>query len=1828
MLVFYLYLMEFCKVNQSEIMKSRLLNLLLPAILLLTGCVENQMDSSQTIQWISAYSPELVDSDSKIRIEPTDNLRELIDYQTSLDGVFHFSPKVNGTARFGSAGRFIDFYPDQGELKEGQEYECSVNMARLSGIDTLSNFTFRFRVIRREVKMADMVVRIDPQNADMAVVSGKLVFSHPTAESAADSQLFSCSDKDALVNVTRTDDQKVLNFVVSNIERKENDRKVTVRYASITSSATISNNLVIPGLREFKLHSATNVNSSDSYISLEFTDPLDARQDLDGLITIDRCDVSRIERNGASVRVFYNASGLANYTLNVSDMVRSSDGRNLQSDFVQEFTQELIPPAIDVPMSGSILPDGNNLIFPFKAVNLAAVDVEVVKVYADNVLHFLQDNEIDDHDGLRRAGRLIFKKTIRLDENKSLNLHQWQNFSINLNGLFKQERAAIYNIRLSFRKAYSLYDRTEAGDFDVISGVTEEDEEEWDKTYAYTYRNAPDYNWWDYSWSEIDDPSKASYYMDSDRMREYNLLASNLGIIVKKADNDRVWTVVTDIMTAAPLSGVKVTAYNYQLREIGSGKTDSRGFADFQLSGKPFIVTATDGVSTSYLKVTDGKEKSTSLFEVSGKSNPGGIKGYVYGERGIWRPGDDIHLTLIVEDKERTLPSNHPVTMELFTPDDMLYDRQVLTKGVNGFYTFCIKTTDDVLTGRWCAKFHVGGSVFNHQVQIETIKPNRLKVNLDLPEVLSAESDTKVGISATWLTGVIAKGLKTSLEVTLYNNDKPFKEYPKYRFSNPLLNFSESTYELGVGLLDDFGNATLDVRMPVPDNAPGMLQANFLCRVAEVGGDESITSKSLRYSPFSSYVGVDLSDGEYETDKDLLFPVVSVDADGNKVSGRRLEWKIYRLQWQWWWEGSAEDLNRYMEGRSADVVASGVLITKDGKAEIPFRLDYPSWGRFLVYVKDVDSGHVTGGSVLVDWPEWRGRSDRDGSEGASILSFSMDKDKYEVGETAQIYLPESTGGRVLLSIENGTRVIARHWVSLSSGQDTAYKLKVTKEMAPNFYVHATLLQPHSQTLNDLPVRMYGIQGAEVIDRNSLLHPLIDVADEVLPQTEFTVRVKERDGRPMTYTLAIVDEGLLDINGFRTPNAWRTMNMREALGVKTWDIYDNVIGAYAGKFSSVLSIGGDEALRAAAGKEKRFNPVVKFMGPFTTDGSTRSHDITLPMYVGSVRVMVVAAQGGAYGSAEKNVAVRSPLMLLSTLPRVLSCGDKVKMPVNLFVTEEKVKNVDVSISVDGPVSVDGKTSKKMKFTAPGEDILDFALSCDSVFSGMAKITVKAVSGKHTATETINIEVRNPHDVVVTSEQRVLNDEEKFTWDAAQNGKVTLEVSALPSINLEKVFSFVTNYSHYCTEQLSSRAMFLLYGRKFLAKDKQEKAEQMLQEILKEIATRQLSDGGFRYWSSSTSAHPWATSMAGEVMTEALNQGFAVPSATYQKWIGYQTAQAKKYSHSVKNAADLQQAYRLYTLALAGKEQTASMNRLKESKVISEQAKYRLAAAYFIAGKSSVAEEILEKEAVNPDGDYSTFWSKLRDDAMKLETLVQMGKTNLAMPLARQIAREFASQYCSTQEVAFITPAFSRLADVIDNQKASAMISYGSESKEYKNVAGIIAMDIPISSGSVKVRNTAAQSLYVSFINERQPSADEVIAASSNGAGVSVRYIDSEGKPVDVTALKQGDEIYADITVVKKDGLDSDSMALTFKVPSGFEIWNERIYNYVSSQDKMDVRDDRVCWYFRLGSNGKKSFKIKLRAAYEGEYVLPATIAEDMYRAECRANTASSKVKIYR
>lgn len=1810
-------------------MKANLLKLLLATTMLvgIVACGSSQpMTPDEAATWIAAYTPECVDRSATIRIEPTDSLRVHINTMCTLDKVFSFEPSVDGVASFSDDGRYIDFKPNEGELEQGVTYECRVNLAELTTIGSMRDFAFQFYVERRESKFDGVEVVVDPDNEQQAIVTGYILFNLPPSNVLENVSLLTCDDKAAVASISPTDDERCYEFKLSGIKRGSSDKKLKIKYSPLAEFSKSKCEVEVPGLEDFRVISAERKDAVEPYINVEFSAPLATDQELDGLITIDDIANVRIESSGTNVKVFYPQNSLVTMTMRISELLRDSRGRRLSKDVEQTFAQEILPPAVEVPISGTILPDGNNLKLPFRAVNLAAVDVEVVKIYADNVITFLQENEINSSNRLRRFGRLIYRQTVRLDKDKSLNLHQWQNFSIDLKNLFRQERGAIYNIRITFRKEYSLYGRDSADDFTPVSGVTQEDNAEWDKPEAYT--PSSEYDWEYYDWQDSDDPTLDSYYMSTRRMPEYNLIASNLGLVVKRADTDRVWTIVTDIMTTRPLAGIRVVAYNYQMQEIGSAITNAQGFADFKVSGKPFVVVASNSISATYLKVNGGHELSLSTFDVGGKVLTQGVKGFVYGERGVWRPGDDIYLTLIVEDKQRALPKNHPVTMELYTPEEQLYESITLTKNVNGIYTFHTKTRDDAPTGHWNAQFKVGGQTFHHQVRIETIKPNRLKIKIDAPKTLYVDTEAEIGVESHWLTGPAASGLATSMEMALYNDPRPFEAYPKYVFSNPLYTFSnESVDYIYRAELDSLGRYTHQYTFTETYNAPGILQANLVARVFESGGDESLSSELVRFSPYKSYVGISLKDKAFETDANIEFPIVTLDPDGKAVN-RELSYKIYRLTWGWWYEGSTMELCEYVQSSSAEVIKEGALTTVNGKAKLPMRIEYPAYGRYLIYVEDTESGHVTGGIVSVDWPEWRGNSKKEDPTAATMLSFSLNKKNYNVGEHATVYLPKSPGGRVLLSVENGSSVIARYWVETSPNKETQYRIPVTQNMAPNFYVSAMLLQPHAQTINDLPIRLYGVQGATVTNKHTVLHPVIDVPSEIRPQQPFTVRVREQSGKPMSYTLAIVDEGLLDLTSYDTPKPWAAMNEREALGVKTWDVYGDVVAAYAGKFRSILSIGGGdpgEDYAASVGKKKRFNPVVKFLGPFTLNKGVNTHNITLPMYVGSVRVMVVAAHDGSYGSADKSMTVRSPLMLLTSLPRKLNCGDKVKMPVNVFAMKEGVKDVKVSVSIEGPLSCVGGNTQNVSFSGPSEKLVEFDLKCDAMTAGKAKVVVTAVGGGQKATETIWIDVENPLPDVITSESKVMvgEGEHTFTWKGFDNGRVLLTLSTLPAIDFNGAFSFVDNYSHYCSEQLSARAMYMLYARKFLNIEDQSKAEVALDTILKLLVSRQLSSGGFVYWPGDSDAHDWVSSMVGEVLTEARRQGFVVSNQCYDKWKEYQLSVARKYRHTSNHAEDLQQAYRLFTLVLAGEQPTALMNKLRESKSISRQALLRLAACYSLTGRADVATKLIERvdDTASVDGSYATFWSSLRDDAMALEAYAIIGDSERAFSMAEKVYKKFSATCCSTQDVAFVSAAMSRYvthaADVCE-----VTIAEGSaKERVIRDLRGVKNIELNTKSATVTIRNKGSRNLYLSLMTARRPSVDETLAAENNGITLKVSY----STPVE--NLKQGTEIVAHINV-KKSSSSSQYMALTFIGAAGWEIWNERLMGggYDNGVNYVDVRDDRISWYFDAQKDKSLDFKVRLRAAYAGEYMLPSVICEDMYDPECRAITSNGKTKV--
>ena len=1140
-----------------------------------------------------------------------------------------------------------------------------------------------------------------------------------------------------------------------------------------------------------------------------------------------------------------------------------------------------------------------------------------------------------------------------------------------------------------------------------------------------------------------------------------------------------------------------------------------------------------------------------------------------------------------------------------------------------------------------------------------------MKINLALPKVLQAtDKNFYAPLTSTWLTGATASKLKAKVEMSLSKVNTQFKNYGQYIFNNPATDFTTIKTDIFDGTLDAEGKANVMLKVPTATEAPGMLNATFTTRVFEPGGDASIYTQTIPFSPFTSYVGINLNQpkGKYiETDKDHVFDIVTVNTQGQLVNSSNLEYKIYRIGWSWWWENSGESFGTYINNSSITPVASGNLQTRGGKASFKFRIDYPSWGRYLVYVKDKESGHATGGTVYVDWPEWRGRSSKTDPSGIKMLAFSLNKDSYEIGETATAIIPAAAGGRALVSIENGSTVLRQEWIEVSNGGDTKYTFKITPEMTPNVYLHISLLQPHAQTVNDLPIRMYGVVPVFVTNSQTVLQPQIQMPEVLRPETNFNVTVSEKTGKPMTYTLAIVDDGLLDLTNFKTPDPWNDFYSREALGIRTWDMYDNVLGASAGSYSSLFSTGGDATLKPADAKANRFKPVVKFIGPFYLGkGKSQTHTLKLPMYVGSVRAMVVAGQEGAYGNAEKTAFVRTPLMMLSTLPRVLSIQEEITVPVNIFAMENQVKNVTVSLQASGGgVQIVGANQQSLKFSQPGDQLVFFTLKTGSK-TGKATIHLTANGGGQQTKETIEIEVRNPNPIVTlrNSQWAEAGQSKELSYNlssSSANNQIKLEVSRIPSVDISRRFDFLYNYQHHCTEQLTSKALPLLFVGQFKTIDKieAEKIKTNLQEAIRQIYGRQLPNGGFVYWPGNAVADEWISSYAGMFLTLAQEKGYAVHSNVLNKWKRFQRAAAQNWrmpqdaSGWQQWQSELQQAFRLYTLALAGAPEYGAMNRMKEQAGLSIQAKWRLAATYALTGKMKPAEELVynAETTVSPYSSMNQIYgSSDRDEAMILETLILMNRERDALQQAKVVSKNLSQEeWFSTQSTAFALMAMGRLAEKLSGTLDFVWTWNDKQQPAVKSAKAVFEKEIATTpkSGMIAVKNQGKGALSVDLITRTQLLNDTLPAISDN-LRMDIRYANLNGTPISVNDIIQGTDFMAITSISNISGTsDYTNLALTHIIPSGWEIYNERMVapetesgaadgsgKSVSKYNYLDIRDDRVLTYFNLRRGETKVFTVRLQATYAGNFILPAVQCEAMYDVNVQARSKAGRTTVSR
>lgn len=1813
-------------------------------------------------EYVSAYTSGVISNESSIRV------RLASDHPASQPGkeisedYFDFYPEIRGKAEWVDS-RTIEFNPAQ-RLASNQVFEAKFFLSKL-----ITNVPEKFQTMEFNVKTIPQSFEISVDGArttDRKSLRWQTINGFLSTADGADNDLIekviSVKQDNRRLKITWEHASSTLHkFVIDSIERSAKEGSVIIDYdgSPIQSSSRGNKKITIPGLSDFTITDVKVVNHPDQFARIQFSDPLSEAQDLSGLIRIGATQGLSFTIEDNEVRVYTSSRLTGKKLITIDAGVKNILGKTLKKQHTEEVMFEELKPSVKLVGKGVIIPNSDGILFPFEAVALNKVDVKIVRIYENNIAQFLQVNDLQGERELKRVGKVVLKKTIPLAAKSNSDYSKWNTYHLDLSELIKKEPGAIYKVIISYKKEYSVFScegqSTAEKEMQQVEEVMVEEEEDAASDYNYYsdyYYDSYYYDDYDYDnndgYSKRNDPCEDAYY-GSRRDISRNVLASDLGLMAKRGTDGSLLLVVTDLKTSAPVPNVSLEVYDFSQQKLITLISNEQGIATAVLKKKSFLLIAKKGDQRGYLKLDDGSSLSLSAFEVSGEVVQKGLKGLIYGERGVWRPGDTLFLSFVLEDETGKLPPTHPVTMELINPRGQVTKKLVKSASLNGFYNFTTNTETQDPTGNWMARIKVGGAVFTKNLKIETVMPNRLKINLAFGKQSPAtlEKNESVDLDVKWLHGATARNLKSKVEITLSQMTTVFKGFDGFTFDDPASRYYSETNMVFDGRINEEGHASFTPEIRT-ENAPGMLRANFVTRVFEDGGAFSIDRYSIPYSPYESYVGIKTPPVNphtrmLTTDTTHKIRIVTVNAQGKPVN-RKVNIRVYKVKWRWWWNSSENnDLASYIGSSYNEAYSSTDIETVNGKAEFNLRVNNPEWGRFLVRVTDETSGHSAGEVIYMDWPAWAGSALK-GQEGATMLTFAADKKTYNVGEMMKVTIPSGDEGRALISVETGSKVLQTYWADAKKPH-IIQDIPVTAEMAPNIYVNVTLIQPHAQTKNDLPIRLYGIIPIQVEDKNTHLRPVIKTAVSWQPETTASVNISEENGKAMTYTLAIVDEGLLDLTRFETPDPWNHFFAKEALGVKSFDMFDMVLGAYGAQLERILSVGGDEDIGAKGGaKANRFKPMVRFAGPFHLEkGVSKTHNIAIPQYVGSARVMVVAGYKGAYGNAEKAVPVKKPLMVLATLPRVVGPGETVDLPVTVFAMDQKVKNVTVQIEPNNLFTVEDNAMKNLTFNQTGDEVVTFRMKVNSAI-GIGKVKVTAFSGNERATHDIELDVRNPNPPVTEVTEATVEAGETWSGDyklvgVAGTNSGTIEVSTVPPLNLDRRLRYLIQYPHGCIEQTTSGAFPQLFLTDLMDLDQQTKnrVTANISSAINRLRLFQTTSGGFGYWPGDNQADEWGSNYAGHFLLEAENKGYSIPSGFIDNWKKYQKQAAINFVPKNNNYNyyhdDLIQAYRLYTLALAGSPELGAMNRLKEDKNLSLSARWRLAAAYQMAGQSETAKNLTStlSMSIEPYRELSyTYGSDDRDEAMILETLTLMGQTAKGAFIVKELSQKLAGggYWMSTQTTAYSLLAVSRYySKTSTSSELNAVVKINGNATNINSKKVTSSQEIKITGntgGKLEVKNNGKGTMFIRVTMNGVPPTGDPTEKHSN-MFMEVTYHTMQGDKLDVSQLEQGTDFFAEVTVSNPNALrDYREMALTQIFPSGWEIRNPRMdgteVNKKSNvPEYQDIRDDRVYTYFDVIHKKPLTFRILLNATYLGKFYLPTVYCEAMYD-----NSISSRV----
>jgi hypothetical protein len=1329
---------------------------------------------------------------------------------------------------------------------------------------------------------------------------------------------------------------------------------------------------------------------------------------------------------------------------------------------------------------------------------------------------------------------------------------------------------------------------------------------------------------------------------------------SDIGLIAKQGP-DKMYVFANSIKSASALGGVNISVYGSNNQLLGTGSTNSDGAAEVSITAKgfagykPAMVIARTADDFTYLPFNNTRV-NTSRFDVGGKkANSTGLDAFIYAERDIYRPGEKVNFSVLLRDRKWKSPGEIPVKMKFLLPNGKELKSFRRSLNEQGGTEGSVDISSSAITGSYLLEVYSSNDVLlaSKNFMIEEFVPDRIRVTakLDRPALRPADKSA-VQINAMNFFGPPAANRNYEMDVQVQQQPFSPKKFSAYDFS---LANQQSFMDEDVrqGKTDAEGNATETYEVPQFYANSGLLKASFYVTVFDETGRP--VSRSVSADVFTQDIFHGIRDDGYyyyPLNQAVRFGVVSVNAKGDAVTApariqviRRDYKTVLRRSGSYFRYESSEETKVVSEGDvtiGANTVYSYVPRTP-GDYEV--RIYRPGASAY-VSKRFYSYGSYANSSFEVD-PEGH-------------IDMELDKESYQTGENAKILFKTPFSGRMLVTVETD-HVVSYQYLEVNK-RTASMDLKLAAEHVPNIYVTATLIKPHE--ISDIPLTVaHGFQSIKVEDKNRVIDVKINAQKSARSKTHQKVRVNAAPGSYVT--LAAVDNGVLQVSNFKTPDPYNYYYQKQALGVHAFDMYPLLFPELRNR----MSTGGDGELSM----DKRVNPMpakrFKIMSYWSgikkaNSSGVAEFEFDVPQFNGEIRLMAVAYKDERFGSAENTMRVADPLVLSTALPRFLSPGDTVQVPVTISNTTAKQATGQATITATGPVQVVGASTQNISIQPNSEARAVFnVVAAPSINISNITVNVSALGEKFT--EATEISVRPPStlqkasgngSIVGGSTQRIVIPQQDYVPGSS---RYSIVVSSSPVAEIADHLRYLVQYPYGCTEQTISAAFPQLYFADFADlmggnQTAKQNANSNVIEAIRKIKMRQLYNGALTLWDGEGTEDWWTTVYAAHFLLEARKAGFDVDNSLLETMLSYlsnrlRTRETIQYYYNrdqQKKIAPKEVPYSLYVLSLANRAQVSAMNYYKSNpQLLAIDGKYLLSAAFAVSGDRRSYASLLPRafsgeESVQQTG--GSFYSATRDEAIALNSLVDVDPGNgQIVEMSRHLTQRLKTErYLNTQERAFAFLALGKIARSTARSNVTGEVRVNGKTVAKLNGKDWKGTSEELKSNSIEIVTKGNGRLYYSWVAEGISASGNYVQEDQY---VKVRrtFYDRTGKQITGNSFRQNDLIIIGITLEKTYSNTIENIVITDLLPAGFEIENPRTKEIpgmdwikdASDPVSLDIRDDRI-HFFVNATEAKQKYYYAVRAVSPGVFRQGPVSADAMYNGEIHSYHGAGIIKVSR